>query len=198
MAARKRERNGINNKKKQFMKTRINFDKNIQMHLCCSEDSYRPVFEYIYFKDGFAIATDALVLVKNKLTEISTFDDKQLQLLEEKFIHHRVYREILKSSFVEIKEDGFLCKFNMYEVFYPFAKTEFKPIKLDGLFSNTQEFVNSIGLDAKKLLTIAKAMPHTYRVEWCLNLSFCGELKGVIVKTKGESVGLIMPVQINH
>ena len=50
------------------MKTeRFNFDKSCQMHLACSYDEdFRASQCCVYFKDGFAYATDNHILVKKQ------------------------------------------------------------------------------------------------------------------------------------
>lgn len=69
------------------MKTRHNFNKDLRMDLACSRNDYfRPVFSYIHFKDGYAYACDTHILVKNKLSECSTFTDEEIEKLDGKFI----------------------------------------------------------------------------------------------------------------
>ena len=38
------------------MKRRHNFNRFLRMDLACDNDSFRPVFSYIHFKDGCAYA----------------------------------------------------------------------------------------------------------------------------------------------
>ena len=63
------------------MKRRHNFNRGLRMDLACENDSFRPVFSYIHFKDGYAYASDAHILVKNNLSECSTFTDEEIASL---------------------------------------------------------------------------------------------------------------------
>ena len=78
------------------MNQRINFNKDVHMHLACAKDDFRPQMQCIYFKDGFAYATDAHVLVKNDLTACSNLDPEQIALLDGKLLHADHYKDILK------------------------------------------------------------------------------------------------------
>lgn len=49
------------------MKTRHNFNRGLRMDLACSRNDYFiPIFSYIYFKDGYAYASDTHILVKKQ------------------------------------------------------------------------------------------------------------------------------------
>lgn len=49
-----------------------NFDKKVQMHLACSKNELRKEMQCVYFKDGFAYASDGIILVK---TEYPKYQD---------------------------------------------------------------------------------------------------------------------------
>ena len=58
--------------------------------------------------------------MRARLTDISTFDEQDLALLEGKFIHWSNYRKIIKSKGeVTITEDSIIVKEEQYSVSYP-------------------------------------------------------------------------------
>ena len=103
------------------MKTRHNFNKDLRMDLACS-DYFRPVFSYIHFKDGYAYASDIHILVKNKLSECSTFTDEEIEKLDGKFIGSKAYKSILSYDMVQVTDMGFECMlYDNQKVIYPFS-----------------------------------------------------------------------------
>lgn len=81
------------------MKTRHNFNKDLRMDLACSRNDYfRPVFSYIHFKDGYAYACDTHILVKNKLSECSTFTDENGNEKENKYYNLVCAKDITEAN----------------------------------------------------------------------------------------------------
>ena len=64
-----------------------NFDKKVQMHLACSKNELRKEMQCVYFKDGFAYASDGIILVKNRISEISGLEKHEVEALNGKFLH---------------------------------------------------------------------------------------------------------------
>lgn len=91
------------------MKTRHNFNRCLRMDLACSRNDYfRPVFSYIHFKDGYAYASDTHILVKNNLSECSTFTDEEIEKLDGKFIGSKAYKSILSYDMVQVTDRSFV------------------------------------------------------------------------------------------
>ena len=182
-------------------KIRINFDKKLRMDLVCSKDEMRPVFNYIYFKNGVAYATDSHILVANRLDECTDFPSEQIELLHDKYIHKDDYVAILKHDIISVVEDGFLFKDGNREIKYSFAKN-------CGVYPNAEELINKakenifnpvekIGFNSKLLIKLQKAIYNGEKT----SLFFKNESSGIIVKSNDkefESVGLIMPLLINE
>ena len=63
---------------------RHNFDPQFKLHLCCGNDDIRPVFQYIHFIGGYAYATDAHVLIRAKIADISNFTEEEIAMLNNK------------------------------------------------------------------------------------------------------------------
>ena len=84
-------------------KIRHNFNKGIKLHLACAND-LRPVMNCIYFKDGYAIASNGMILIKACLNEICNFSGEEKELLEGKLISAKNFKEIIKHTIIEIQE----------------------------------------------------------------------------------------------
>ena len=174
--------------------TRVNFNKDVKMHLACNKDDLSPVLSFIFFKDGFAYATDGNILVKNKLEEFCNAENTDL--LEGKLLHCDSYKEILKYEIIQIAEDGIECvdKHNEKAFFY-FSSSEC-------MYPN-----------ADKALMDARLKPSVPLPQISINLNFIERLrcalcsgleckftfKGInepviLESLEMQSVGLIMPL----
>jgi hypothetical protein len=176
---------------------RVNFNKDAKMHLIAGDNSgFRPNFDYIQFKNGFMYATDAHVLVKNKISECSNFEPEQIALLEGKFIHRMDYKELLRANFVTIEADGFLIRNNERRMKIYFAPDRENYFDCDKLFKDETKEVSKIGIRADFITRISKALYCDLGYEFKFN----GGTNGIVVKNANgseESRALIMPIQIN-
>ena len=89
-------------KKKQI--ERINFHKSFQLHKACADDDLRPVMNHVFFKNGYAYATNAHIAVKAKLEDICNFPPYQIEMLEGYLLHRKHYEMILKADFAQVEK----------------------------------------------------------------------------------------------
>ena len=87
---------------------RHNFNPSYKLHLCCSEDGLRPVMEYVHFIGGYAYATDAHVMVRAKIADISDFTEEEIAILDNKSIHAHLFRQLIQRRRVEVTPEGFV------------------------------------------------------------------------------------------
>lgn len=90
------------------MAQRINFNRNYKLYAACAKhDESIPRFdlEYVYFIDGYAYASDAHIAVRVPLEECTTFDEPELNLLNNTRIHSSLLRALYQFKEVEISED---------------------------------------------------------------------------------------------
>ena len=102
-------------------KIRHNFNKGIKLHLACENNLLRPVMNCIYFKYGYAIASNGMILIKACLNEICNFSEEEKELLEGKLISTNNFKEIIKHTIIEIEEDGFHAIYDDWDIKYKFA-----------------------------------------------------------------------------
>lgn len=89
---------------------RHNFHSYVQLHKATAADELRPVMNYIHFKNGYAYATNAHILVKAKIEDISSLDFDEIQLLEGKAISAQNYKEMLKHNWIKVTEKGIVSQ----------------------------------------------------------------------------------------
>lgn len=107
-------------------KIRHNFNKGIKLHLACEPVGIRPVMSCIYFKDGYAIASNGKILIKACLNEICNFSEEEKELLEGKLISAKNFKEIIKHTIIEIEKDGFHAIYDDWDIKYKFADKDMK------------------------------------------------------------------------
>lgn len=85
-------------------KQRQNFTRDLS--IACSTDELRPVLNHVYFKDGYAYATDAHILIKQSL-EYHTIIGKDN--LEGRYLHRHIFKCIYGYTIAEATPDGVEC-----------------------------------------------------------------------------------------
>ena len=146
------------------MTERINFDKKVKMGLACSKDDLRPLMGCIYFKDGYAYASDGLILVKNKVSEISTISEDQIAQLNDVYLHAETYDKVVKYDTIDISAEGIECTSGDKKAFFYFQVME------DAKYPNADSVLNDMlnkpaasipvcVFDTDLLSRIQKAMP---------------------------------------
>lgn len=181
---------------------RINFNKNLKMHLACTKDELRPAMNHIYFENGFAYASDGHILVKNKLEECSSITYDQIELLHDKFLHREHYKDILKYDVIEVSDEGIEARKGTEKVFFYFTIDEtLKFPSAEKLMQDTfnKQNVNTsrIGFKLECLDRLRKSLHESDNCEF----RFKGDSINttVILESISESasIGLIMPIRID-
>ena len=58
--------------------SRRNFSKSVKLYDITSSDNLRPAMQCVCFKDGYAYATEAHMLIKAKIEDICNFDPEEI------------------------------------------------------------------------------------------------------------------------
>lgn len=185
------------------MKTsRHNFNRNCRLDRIAANDGFRPQFASIYFKDGYAYATDAHALIKVKLTEISTFQDHQLDLLEGRAVYRSVFAKVLEYDYVAITAEGFKARVPDADSFITFGFTGVQEKVVEDIEkviinaqNEPQTAVVSFGINPVLLARFDKIFSDNYGILLIVKAA----TKAILVKWTGkDAIGLIMPVMINE
>lgn len=140
-------------------KIRHNFNKGIKLHLACEPVGIRPVMSCIYFKDGYAIASNNQILIKACLNEICNFFEEEKEFLDGKLISAKNFKEIIKHDIINIEEDGFHAIYDDWDIKYKFADIDHKYPNYNEVISCfKQGTVEKILIDPINIELIADAL----------------------------------------
>ena len=176
-----------------------NFNKSVQMHLACANDDIRPQMKCVYFKSGFAYATDGIVLVRNRIEEMSTFEQADIDALDGKFLQAQFYKDILKYDDCLISEDGIECHKGDVKAFFYFTafgddvKYYNADKVLEDILNKMTVPLPSIAFDIRNMERMRKALSG---IERCVAM-FKGTNNPIVFQSidgMSSSIGLVRPV----
>ena len=197
-------------------KERLNFQKRFQLHKACATDNVRPVLNYILFRNGYAYATDAHIVVRAKIEDISTFNPEQIEMLEGHLLHRKKYEMLLKYNTVAVEktmatnEEGKLVETAQFRVYGEDNEDIIIPMHKEGdgyKYPNPEAILNKkvgggnipcIGFKIGLLSRLSDAMGGINIVE----MHFTDKSTQIEVTSKGELEyqdvrGIIMPVLVD-
>lgn len=170
-----------------------NFSKKYPLWKACGfHDDFRTGMHYISFANGYAYATDSHILVRARLTDISNFDEQDLSLLDGKFIHGKLFKEILNcKGNVIITADAIIAERNECKISYPLMTgIRFPECEKAMVGSDVTEIKKEFGIKARFLNTLSEVMGADYGIgmNWKSNhmfevfpLGLSGDIKGCIM-----------------
>ena len=175
------------------------------LHLACAgkDENLRPIMHYVHFKNDFAYATNAHILVKQPLSYSTVLNYENLN---GKMIHRDVFKTILKFWVVEAKEDGLNCyckETGSYSFFeYANQKELGNAPDFESVLNNKNKATACIGI-APKFVEIADKclLRGGYRDEYeALEFYFDGETGAMKIKVKNmpDQLALLMPLCIDE
>lgn len=181
----------------------LNFKKEFKLWKACASDSLRPVMEHVLFKDGYAYASDAHILVRVPLEECTTFGEEQLALLDDCLIHNSLLKYIAGFDIVLIEkgDDDVVClkaRAGENTVKIELAKNggELKYPDAEKVLQSKSDCtpIQRIGLAPKLIASFAEALGTDK-----LKFEFTSESSAVLVRPLDairQAVGVIMPIML--
>lgn len=163
------------------------------LHLACSKDDLRPSMQCVHFKNGFAYATDAYVVIKQPL-HLSPVEN--MDILDGVAIHAESFKAIRKMRQVTATEEGFECiSKDGSKVFFEYSKEE-SPDFDAVLEPKGAQMIGEIGINPGLVGVLKKAMAGGDKVK----MTFQGQRAGILIEPiqsdyEGE-VAMIMPLDI--
>ena len=147
--------------------SRRNFSKSIRLYDITSQnDLLRPAMSCVYFKDGYAYATEAHMLIKAKIEDICNFDPEEIAILEGKMISGASFKRVCSHQEVQVTNGGFVAeeKETGSKITYTFADSN-----IVGQFPNCEKVLSDamnsplhakdvIGINYGMLDTLTNAM----------------------------------------
>lgn len=115
------------------MATKEKFNFLTPLHLACgTKDELRPVFSYVFFLNGYAYATNGMLLIKQSLEDYCKVLYKER--LNGHALHADAFKKILRYDTVEATEEGVKTwKQTGEKAFYSYAEEGITPLKFEQL-----------------------------------------------------------------
>lgn len=191
-------------------KLTINFQKEYKLWMVCAKsDDTRPVLEYVFFRGGYAYASNGWVLVRVPLDLCTTFDEEQRNLLDGYAIHGQLLKWLVKYENVRVgheivNRDGVDKSLavlvaesgdNIVKI-YLSDNLSVTPPDFNRIFEKPEDATSivKIGMDTNKVSAIAGALGTK-----SLKMLFTKESDRVFVHPideENESVGVVMPISL--
>lgn len=119
------------------------------LHLACGTDELRPNMSLIEIKNNHATATDGHIIVRVDLTQNSLLTPDQISILNGKFIHREVWKEIHKCDSVEFDDNGIYCHKNGIKKTFEYSVANGTFFNIDGIILE----LKSNGAESKLFIT---------------------------------------------
>lgn len=173
-----------------------NFKKDLS--IACGTDDLRPIFQYVIFENGYAICSDATIVVKHNLLNYD-FTEEEIELLNGKCLHKETFKEISRYDYIEIEEDKLNClKHNVKTTFY------LKDLQDIGKYPNIKAVIND-KIDSEKIENIGISLKLINKIQKLsltedkgkgFDMKFNGKNKIILIKGIGltweeETFGLM-------
>lgn len=191
-------------------KNTVNFQPEYKLWNACAKESYgRPVIEYVFFRGGYAYASNGNILVRVPLNLCTTFDEETIERLDGFAIHASILKRIVKYDKVDvsheiIKRDGVekvvavliaWKEENCIKV-YLADNMSVTPPNFEDVLQMPSEVttISQIGMYLNHTDTLTAAMGTKF-----LKMTFTkkdGKIFAYPVKKDNESVGVIMPLML--
>lgn len=182
------------------MKLKINFLS--KLNLACSTDALRPIMQTIYFKHGYAYATNGHLVIRQRIA-LHSIDPAEYDNLEGKYIHKDIFRDIIKhptakflQEYIEVTTDaGEKIIFNYFK---PAEDERFPDV--DSVISNhSLNAISEISFNPEYLKIINECLVKDGS-SGSLKYMFDAANKGILVTTNDvngrQQVALLMPAMI--
>ncbi|MBR1786670.1 MAG: hypothetical protein IJ756_05860 [Paludibacteraceae bacterium] len=200
---------------KNISEDRRNFGNVFKLHLCCATDrsDVRQYIHYIHFRNGYAYATDAHIIVRADIATVcyNLFTEEEIQHLDGKSIHADSYKQLLSESFVTIDEQGFHAKDEAgNEIIYcvrdlsaPRPNTNESAIKVPNFAKifdelGDREEMDAIGISSKFLERLVNAMGGDAQVRIDLNGTKAMKVTHISSAGTDDIEGVLMPIWLNR
>lgn len=170
----------------------------VPLHLACTKEPLRPVFNYVHFIDDFAYATDSHIAIESSIDYYCKVIDKHN--LNGHSIHRDAYALAAKCPTVVATDEGLRCQTQGgAELFLPYADIEKLGLKIPdipSIMGGSAEPAVHIGIRPKYMAIFEKCLVHTRD---SLRFTMQGEDKAILVTSEGNEGqrGVWQPVILN-
>ena len=170
-----------------------------KINTICSNDNLRPSMSHIMFKDGFIVATNANILIRQNL-KLYGFSEEQIKLMQEKFLHKNTFKLLLGLEIKEVDADGIVALKDGSEIKFLFAKADWKYPNYEAVlpFNSPVQMIDEIGFNDKNIQKILSVM---FNSTGGFKMCFYGKSKAIKItstsENESEQMAILMPILIN-
>lgn len=172
--------------------TKFNFTS--PLDLACATEDLRPAMQCIHFQNGFAYASDAVIMAKQSLELHSILKPENL---EGKAIHKDSFKQIMKFQFAEAREKYIYCKDADREAEFMYSEFSGKAPNFESIIPDSKiSGVEYFGINTKKVAIAGKIL---HGSDQGVRMTFRGGNMVVTLTTEeyNNQLVLIMPVALN-
>lgn len=170
------------------------------LSLAASKDDLREQMQFIIFVDGYAIATDGNILIKQDLA-LHGFTDEDKALMNGKALHRDAFKEIFKYKDIEVEAGTLVCKKGRVKIKIDLEDIPSNYPKYEAVIPNATTKKEAFDLIGVNLNLFETARKLTVNSEKRVSLEFWGADKPIIATGRGlqrkEELIIIMPFMID-
>lgn len=169
------------------------------LHLACANDDLRPNMSLIEIKSGIATATNGHLLVRIDLRQIDALTPEQIEVLNGKYLHKEVWKEIHKCDKVEFDDAGIYCFKNSIKKTFEYSNPNGEFFDIDsivtGIKTAGEESKLQVLFNPVYIQIIQKIFQHSQ-----LTFSFSKGGSGVLVYPFYDCgmFAVLMPLALNE
>lgn len=170
-----------------------------RIHELCVKDELRPIFECVYFKDGFMYASNGNAVMRQPL-EWQQLTGKEH--LNQKYLHKESYAQIMKFDTAAADDNGVACSNdNGQEVYFEFYENNDETINFVKYFNQHEKLEAKeerfIGLPTESLADIFRAL---HKPGGNVKMTLTGFNSPIIIEVVGleGQKAIVMPAMLNE
>lgn len=166
------------------------------LHLACLDDEMRPNFRLIEIKNGIATATNGTIIVKIDLSLNGNLTPDQVNVLNGKYIHMEVWKEIQKCDVLEVDDEHIIANKNGINKIFEYSNPNGAFFKIENVILDVKE----AGEEPKRIMAynpkfigiVEKIFKHE---QMCFSFSK-GDMGTFVFPYSGSGMfALIMPME---
>ena len=109
------------------------------IHLACLDDDNRPNFKLIEIKNNIATSTNGHIIVKVDLSMNGGLTPDMLQILNGKYIHMEVWKEIQKCDSLQLDDDQIICNKKGINKIFEYSNPNGEFFKMENIIQDLKE-----------------------------------------------------------
>jgi len=169
-----------------------------KLSIACSSDQLRPAMSHLAFRKGMVLATDAHILVQQKLS-LHNFTEDEIKQMEGKVIHKDTFNEMYRYDVIKVIDGHFVCTKGEITAKFPLIEPDFRYPDFTSALPKDSEKEPLSSIDVS-LVLMEKAGKLTLSQSGITEVKFTTPTKGIQIKamdlTWEDELILVMPAML--